>query len=70
MIRFMYVQHKELDYYDVNIMIFFLHRPAGLWSERVSHGQQDFHLHQYPGAAVHGNIRPSQRHAQELATES
>lgn len=42
-------------------------RSAGIWSQRVSHGEQGFYLHQRPRLDVHGCLRSGQRYFEELA---
>ena len=42
-------------------------RSASVWSEGVCHGEQGVHVHQRPGAAVHGGVWPGEGNTKELA---
>ena len=42
-------------------------RSASVWSEGVCHGEQGVHVHQHPGAAVHGGVWPGEGNTEELA---
>lgn len=47
-----------------------LHRTSGFWGKGVSHGQQDFYLHQHPRLILHGGVWFGQRHYKELADQA